>query len=39
MTLRAVIYVRTSSEAQGGKASSSEQEGDCRTLAEEKGCT
>jgi len=37
MTLRAVIYVRTSSEAQGGKASSSEQEGDCRTLGKEKG--
>ena len=32
-----VIYVRTSSEAQGAKASSSEQEVDCQTLAKEKG--
>lgn len=34
---RAVIYIRTSSETQGEKSSPSEQEGDCRTLAQEKG--
>lgn len=37
MSRRAVIYVRTSSETQGGKASPSEQETDCQTLAQEKG--
>jgi DNA invertase Pin-like site-specific DNA recombinase len=34
---RAVIYIRTSSETQGGKSSPSEQEDDCQTLAKEKG--
>lgn len=37
MTRRAAIYIRTSSETQGGKSSPSEQEGDCQTLAKEKG--
>jgi site-specific DNA recombinase len=37
MSLRAVIYIRTSSEIQGGKSSPSEQEGDCQTMAKEKG--
>ena len=37
MARRAVIYIRTSSETQGGKASPSEQEVDCQTLAKEKG--
>ena len=37
MSVRAVIYIRTSSETQGGKSSPSEQEGDCQTLAKEKG--
>jgi site-specific DNA recombinase len=37
MTRRAVIYIRTSSETQGEKASPVEQEADCRRLAEEKG--
>jgi DNA invertase Pin-like site-specific DNA recombinase len=37
MSRRAVIYVRTSSETQRGKASPSEQETDCQTLAQEKG--
>ena len=37
MSRRAVIYIRTSSETQGGKSSPSEQEGDCQTLAKEKG--
>jgi len=37
MVRRAVIYIRTSSETQGGKSSPSEQEGDCQTLAKEKG--
>lgn len=36
---RAVIYIRTSSEHQGEKSSPSEQEADCRRLAEEKGLT
>jgi len=34
---KAAIYIRTSSEAQGEKASPSEQENDCRLLAKEKG--
>src|SRR5262245_16542257 len=34
---RAVIYVRTSSEHQGEKASPDEQEADCRKLAELNG--
>lgn len=29
MSLRAAIYIRTSSETQGGKSSPSEQEVDC----------
>jgi len=37
MTRRAVIYIRTSSEAQGEKYSPFEQEADCRNLAQEKG--
>lgn len=37
MSLRAAIYIRTSSETQGGKSSPSEQEVDCQRLAEEKG--
>jgi DNA invertase Pin-like site-specific DNA recombinase len=37
MPRRAVIYIRTSSETQGGKSSPNEQEGDCQTLAKEKG--
>ena len=37
MSRRAVIYIRTSSETQGGKSSPSEQEVDCQTLAKEKG--
>jgi len=37
MARRAVIYVRTSSDAQGEKSSPVEQEADCRHLAEEKG--
>jgi DNA invertase Pin-like site-specific DNA recombinase len=36
MVRRAVIYIRTSSETQGGKFSPSEQEVDCQTLAIEK---
>ncbi len=36
MTRRAVIYIRTSSETQGGKFNPSEQEVDCQTLAIEK---
>ena len=36
MSRRAVIYIRTSSETQGVKSSSSEQESDCQTLAKEK---
>lgn len=36
MSDRAVVYIRTSSETQGGKSSPSEQEGDCQTLAQEK---
>ena len=35
----AAIYVRTSSEHQGEKASPDEQEADCRKLAEEQGLT
>jgi site-specific DNA recombinase len=34
---RAAIYVRTSSEHQGAKASPDEQEADCRKLAAEQG--
>jgi DNA invertase Pin-like site-specific DNA recombinase len=34
---RAVIYIRTSSEAQGEKSSPLEQEADCQRLAQEKG--
>jgi DNA invertase Pin-like site-specific DNA recombinase len=34
---RAVIYVRTSFEHQGGKSSPSEQEIDCRQIAADKG--
>ena len=39
MHQKAVIYIRTSSEAQGEKASPSEQEEDCRFLAKEKELT
>jgi DNA invertase Pin-like site-specific DNA recombinase len=39
MTKRAVIYVRTSTEHQGEKASPGEQEADCRKLAAEQGLT
>lgn len=39
MQQRAVIYIRTSSEPQGEKASPREQEEDCRLLAKEKGLT
>jgi DNA invertase Pin-like site-specific DNA recombinase len=39
MTRRAVIYVRTSSENQGEKASPVEQEADCRRMADEQGLT
>ena len=39
MARRAVIYIRTSSETQGGKSSPVEQEADCRRLAQEKGLT
>jgi DNA invertase Pin-like site-specific DNA recombinase len=37
MARRAVIYIRTSSEAQGENFSPVEQEADCRRLAKEKG--
>jgi DNA invertase Pin-like site-specific DNA recombinase len=37
MARRAVIYIRTSSESQGEKSSSIEQETDCLHLAQEKG--
>jgi len=37
MQRKGAIYIRTSSEAQGEKASPSEQEADCRSLAKEKG--
>jgi DNA invertase Pin-like site-specific DNA recombinase len=37
MIKRAAIYIRTSSERQGAKASPDEQEADCRKLAEENG--
>ncbi len=37
MSRRAAIYIRTSSETQGGKSSPSEQESDCQMLAQEKG--
>ena len=37
MSKRAAIYIRTSSEHQGAKASPDEQEADCRKLAEENG--
>ena len=36
MSRRAVIYIRTSSETQGGKPSTGEQESDCQTLAKQK---
>ena len=39
MAHKAVIYIRTSSEAQGEKSSPAEQESDCRHLAAEKGLT
>ena len=39
MQRKAVIYIRTSSEFQRGKASPAEQENDCRLLAKEKGLT
>ena len=39
MQRKAVIYIRTSSEAQGERASPSEQEVDCRSLAQEKELT
>ena len=39
MAHKAVIYIRTSSEAQGEKSSPAEQESDCRRLAAEKGLT
>ncbi|MFZ2097002.1 MAG: recombinase family protein [Anaerolineales bacterium] len=37
MNKRAAIYIRTSSEHQGAKASPDEQEADCRKLADENG--
>jgi len=37
MSRRAVIYIRTSSETQGGKSSPDEQEVDCQRLAKQKG--
>jgi DNA invertase Pin-like site-specific DNA recombinase len=37
MSLRAVIYIRTSSESQGANSSPIEQETDCLNLAQEKG--
>jgi DNA invertase Pin-like site-specific DNA recombinase len=37
MKIRAVIYVRTSSEHQGEKSSPAEQEADCRKLATDQG--
>ncbi len=37
MGKRAVIYIRTSSEQQGGKSSPVEQENDCRWFAESQG--
>ena len=36
MHRKAVVYIRTSFEAQGEKASPSEQEADCQLLAKEK---
>ena len=39
MARNAVIYVRTSTENQGEKASPNEQEADCRKLAAEEGFT
>lgn len=39
MACRAVIYIRTSSEAQSEKSSPVEQETDCRRLAQENGLT
>jgi site-specific DNA recombinase len=39
MSKRAVVYIRTSSEHQGAKASPDEQEADCRKLAEDNGLT
>jgi DNA invertase Pin-like site-specific DNA recombinase len=39
MQRKAAIYIRTSSESQGEKASPSEQEADCRSLAQEKELT
>lgn len=37
MSKRAAIYIRTSSEHQGAKASPDEQEADCRKLADDNG--
>lgn len=37
MTRRSVVYIRSSSERQGGKSSPINQESDCRRLAHEKG--
>ena len=39
MQRKAAIYIRTSSKAQGEKASPREQENDCQLLAKEKGLT
>jgi len=39
MQRKAAIYIRTSSETQGERASPSEQEADCRSLAQEKELT
>ena len=39
MHQKAAIYIRTSSESQGEKASPAEQEADCRSLAQEKELT
>jgi site-specific DNA recombinase len=39
MQRKAAIYIRTSSEVQGEKASPAEQESDCRLLAQEKELT
>lgn len=39
MQRKAAIYIRTSSESQGEKASPTEQEADCQILAKEKELT
>ena len=39
MQRKAAIYIRTSSETQGEKASPAEQEADCQSLAKENGLT